>query len=89
MAWLANHTVQPVRPPATEAIAGSCCIVCTNGIHHGTFDRLASDHISVRIQQHLLNEARLAKGLEAALGGLIFFAESQSFSVTPGATAFT
>lgn len=43
-AALADDAVQPVRTSANEAIAGSCCIVCTNGIHQGTFERLASGH---------------------------------------------
>jgi hypothetical protein len=43
-AAVSDDTVRPVRTLANEAIAGSCCVVCTNGIHQGTFERLASDH---------------------------------------------
>ena len=35
------------RTPSKGVIPGSCSIVCTNGIHQGTFDRLASDHFPI------------------------------------------
>jgi hypothetical protein len=67
-----DDAAQPVRTPATDAIAGSCCIVCTNGIHQGTFERLASDHFPFVFNNTCLSWREIAASfLDAGCRGYI------------------
>jgi hypothetical protein len=71
-AALADNAVQPVRTPAKKTIADSCCIVCTNGIHQGTFERLASDHFPFVFNNTCLSWREIAASfLDAGCRGYI------------------
>lgn len=71
-AALADDGVETVRTPANEAIAGSCCIVCANGIHQGTFERLASDHFPFVFNNTCLSWREIAASfLDAGCRGYI------------------
>jgi hypothetical protein len=72
--WAAiqDDMVQPSRTPAKAAIAGSCCIVCTKGIHQGTFQRLASDHFPLVFNNSCLSWEEIAASfIDAGCRGYI------------------